>query len=73
MLQLVIKPAQLRIILFLLRHRVDKANELLMDVLQDRLSSGPDPNMLARERLHSRSHCRWKLIHALVDATLGSS
>lgn len=44
-----------------------------MDVLQDRLSSGPDPNMLACEPLHSRSQRRWKLTRALVDAALGSS
>ncbi|KAG6362288.1 hypothetical protein INS49_010518 [Diaporthe citri] len=75
-LQLAVQSEQLPVILYLLRRGADKADELVMHVLggrdyYGRINAEDDYLMWGPASL--RNHCRCKLLHALTDATLGSS
>lgn len=75
-LKLAVKSEQLPIILYLLRCGVDKADELVMDVLchsyYHRLVYGEIID-LTWDPTNLKNHCRCNLLHDLMDATLGSS
>lgn len=74
-LQIAVKFERLPIVLYLLRRGVDKVDELIMDVLRDRnydRGNNSNENELVMELFSSKNRCRCKLLHALMDATLGS-
>lgn len=74
-LQLAVKSEQLPIILYLLQRGVGKADELLMEVLRNRIiyTEKRFQNISARGGPFPMNHCRCNLLHALIDAALGGS
>lgn len=71
-LQLAVKTEQLPVILYLLRRGVDKADELVMDVLQCGEYRGFESNMTFREFTVFKK-CLCNLLPALMEATLGGN
>lgn len=80
-LQLAVLSEQLPVILYLLRRGVDKADELVMDILRDRDSDRRRHeegyflmwDSVSMKAANLKNHCRCKLLRSLMDATLDSS
>lgn len=75
-LQLAVNSEKLSVILYLLRRGVDKADELVMDVLRDRVyhqQINEEHADLAWKMSDLQNYCLCGLLHDLMDATLGSS
>lgn len=75
-LQLAVNSKQLPVILYLLRRGVDKVDELVMDVLRDRVyhrQINEEHADLAWKMSDLQNYCLCDLLHDLMDATLGSS
>ncbi|KAK7699665.1 hypothetical protein SLS64_011438 [Diaporthe eres] len=75
-LQLAVKSEQLPIILYLLRRGVDKVDELVMEVLRDRVyhqQINEEHADLAWTMSDLQNYCLCDLLHVLMDATLGNS
>lgn len=76
-LQLAVQSEQLPIILYLLQHGVDKADELVMEVLRGvidrRQISTAWPGPAFSVSSNPSNLCRCNLLHALIEATMGSS
>lgn len=71
-LQLAVKTEQLPVILYLLRRGVDKADELVTDILQCGEYRGFESNMAIREFALFKK-CLCNLLPALMEATLGGN